>query len=177
MVGHDQVRVGGDPQAADVDAPRAQRVELLDQHLRVDHDPVADHAALAGVEDAGGDQVQLPLLAVAHDRVPGVVAALEAHHRVAVLGEQIDDLALPLIAPLGADYDYARHAECSVGAAPDGAGGWGRSWTAPARVVYASAFCLRASNSAWVIAPLSSSCLPLAICSVGSSLVATDCTY
>ncbi len=116
VVGHDQVGVGGDPQAADVDAPRAQRVELLDQHLRVDHHPVADHAALAGVEDAGGDQVQLPLLAVPHDRVARVVAALEAHHRVAVLGEQIDDLALPLIAPLGTHYDYSWHAAWSVGA-------------------------------------------------------------
>ena len=109
VVGHDQVRVGGDAQAADVDPPRAQRVELLDQHLRVDHHAVADHAALARVEDARGDQVQLPLLAVAHDRVPGVVAALEAHDGIAVLGEQIGDLALALIAPLGADYDYARH--------------------------------------------------------------------
>ena len=63
VVGHDQVGVGRDPQAADVDAPRAQRVELVDQHLRVDHHAVADHAALARIQDARGDQVQLPLLA------------------------------------------------------------------------------------------------------------------
>ena len=37
------------------------------------------------------------------DRVAGVVAALEAHDRVAVLGEQVGDLALALVAPLGAD--------------------------------------------------------------------------
>ncbi len=98
-----------------VHAPRAQRVELVDQHLRVDHHAVADHAALARVEDARGDQMQLPLLIAAHDRVPGVVAALEAHDRVAVLGEQIGDLALALVAPLGADYHYSRHDQCSVG--------------------------------------------------------------
>ena len=43
------------------------------------------------------------LLAVADDRVAGVVAALEAHDHVRLLGEQVDDLALALIAPLGAD--------------------------------------------------------------------------
>ena len=40
---------------------------------------------------------------------PGVVAALEAHHHLGVLGEQVDDLALSLVAPLGADDDDVRH--------------------------------------------------------------------
>src|SRR5207302_10111415 len=81
----------------------------------VDHHAVADHAALSRIEDPRGDQVELPLLLAAHDRVAGVVASLEAHDRVAVFGEQIGDLALPLIAPLGADYHYSRHGECSLG--------------------------------------------------------------
>ena len=114
VVGHDQVRVGRDAQPADVHAPGAQGVELLDQHLRVDHHAVADHAALARVEDPRRDQVELPLLAVPHDRVPGVVAALEAHDRVGLLGEQVGDLALALVAPLGADYHDSGHAECSL---------------------------------------------------------------
>ena len=55
----------------------------------------------------------------AHDRVSGVVAALEAHDRVAVLGEQIGDLALALVAPLGADYHYSWHTTRAVyGGAP-----------------------------------------------------------
>jgi len=37
--------------------------------------------------------------------VAGVVPALEARHRRGTLGEQIDDLALAFIAPLGADDD------------------------------------------------------------------------
>ncbi len=53
--------------------------------------------------------MELELLAVADDRVAGVVAALEADDRVRVLGEQVDDLALALVAPLGADYDHAWH--------------------------------------------------------------------
>jgi adenylosuccinate synthase len=69
----------------------------------IEDDAVADHARLVRVEDAGGDQVELELLAVADDRVTGVVAALEAHDRVGPLGEQVGDLALALIAPLGAN--------------------------------------------------------------------------
>ena len=53
--------------------------------------------------------MELELLAVADDRVAGVVAALEAHDRVGALGEQVGDLALALVAPLGADYDESRH--------------------------------------------------------------------
>ncbi len=115
VVGHDQVGVGRDPQPADVDPPRPQRVELVDQHARVDHDSVADHAALARIQDPRGDQVELPLLIAPHDRVAGVVAALKSHDGVAVLGEQVGDLALALIAPLGADYDYPWHECCSLG--------------------------------------------------------------
>jgi hypothetical protein len=35
----------------------------------------------------------------------GVVAALEAHDRADVLREQVDDLALAFIAPLGTEND------------------------------------------------------------------------
>ena len=85
-------------------------VDLAQQHPRVDDDAVADHAGLVLVEDSRGDQVELELLAVADDRVAGVVAALEAHDRGSPLGEQVDDLPLALVAPLGADYDHAWHA-------------------------------------------------------------------
>ena len=97
-------------QPADVDAAGAQPVDLGGQHLRVDHDAVADDARLAGVEDPARDQVELPRLALAHDRVPGVVAALEADDRVGPLGEQVDDLPLALVAPLGAHDHDAWHA-------------------------------------------------------------------
>ena len=76
---------------------------------RVEDDAVADHADLVRVEDPGGDQVELELLAVADDRVAGVVAALEADDHVGAVGEQVDDLPLPLVAPLGSDYDQAWH--------------------------------------------------------------------
>ena len=107
VVRHDQVRRARDAQAVDRDPALLQGVELAAQHPGVDDGPVADDAELARVEDPRRDQVQLERLAVAHDRVPGVVAALEPHHHVAALGEQVDDLALALVAPLGAD-DHCR---------------------------------------------------------------------
>ena len=39
------------------------------------------------------------------DRVPGVRAALVAHHPVGTLGEDVDQFALPFVAPLRADDD------------------------------------------------------------------------
>jgi hypothetical protein len=105
VVRHDQVRVGADLQAAHVDPAGLEAVDLAGEHLRVDDDAVADDAALALVEDAAGDQVQGELLAVAHDRMAGVVAALEADDGVGSLGKEIDDLPLALVTPLGADHD------------------------------------------------------------------------
>ncbi len=102
VVGHDQMRVGADPQVADGDALALQPLELVDQDLRVDDDAVADDARRPRVQDAGRDQVQLELLGAANDRVAGVVAALEAHDEVGLLGEQVGDLSLSFIAPLGA---------------------------------------------------------------------------
>ncbi len=101
-------------QRVGVDAAPPQLLELVGQHLGVDHDPVADHARLAGVKDPRGDQVELPRLAVADDRVAGVVAALKSDDRVGALGQEVRDLALALIAPLGADDHDSWHAEVSV---------------------------------------------------------------
>jgi hypothetical protein len=114
VVGHDQVRVGADPQAGEVDALGPQPVQLASQHLRVDDHAVADGAQPAGIEDPRRDQVEGPLHAVAHDRVPGVVAALEAHDHLRALGDQIHDLALALVAPLGANDHDAWHAVRAV---------------------------------------------------------------
>jgi hypothetical protein len=39
----------------------------------------------------------------------GIVAALEAHHDLGALAEPVDDLALALVAPLGADHCHVGH--------------------------------------------------------------------
>jgi hypothetical protein len=51
VVGHDQVRVGGDAQAAKVDPPAPQLVDLGGEHDGVDDHAIPDRAELAGIED------------------------------------------------------------------------------------------------------------------------------
>ena len=39
----------------------------------------------------------------------GIMAALKAHHDVRLGGQPIDDFALSLVPPLGADHNHIRH--------------------------------------------------------------------
>ena len=54
-----------------------------------------------GVHDPARDEGEGVLLLSHDDRVAGVVAALEAHHDIGMLGEVIGDAAFAFIAPLG----------------------------------------------------------------------------
>ena len=85
------------------DAARLERVDLLDQELRVDDAPRPDDRDLALVEDPGRDVVELEGLPARDDGVARVRAALIAADEFGALGEQVDDLALALVAPLRAD--------------------------------------------------------------------------
>ena len=109
VVRHDEVGVAAHAQVVAADAAPAQRLDLAEEDVRVDDDAVADDAGLGLVEDAGGDEVELELLAVPDDGVAGVVAALEARDHVGLLGQQVGDLAFALVAPLGADNDGTGH--------------------------------------------------------------------
>ena len=111
VVRHDHVRVERDDELAVVleGALGLQALDLHDQHGGIRDDAVPDDAELAGVEDAGRDEVEDGLLAPHHQRVAGVVPALEADHHVGVLGEEVDDLALALVAPLRTDDHDIRH--------------------------------------------------------------------
>ena len=92
-----------------VDAPRLEHRHLVEEHLRVDHHAVADDRGDVAVEHAARDQLQGEGLAVDDERVPGVVAALVAHHQVHLLGEEVGEPTLALVAPLGPDDDRRRH--------------------------------------------------------------------
>jgi hypothetical protein len=41
--------------------------------------------------------------------VSGIVAALKPDHEIGIFCQQINDLTLAFITPLGADYDYVGH--------------------------------------------------------------------
>ena len=92
-----------------VDAALLESVDLVEQHLEVDHDTVADDRDAAGAEDAAGQQVQGVLLVADHDGVAGVVAAVELHDVVDPATEQVGGLAFALVAPLGPDDHNCRH--------------------------------------------------------------------
>ena len=110
VVRHDQVGVPADHQAAGVDAPGRQGVELLEQDRRVDDDTVADDRRDVVVEDAARHQLECEGLAVDDDAVAGVVAALVTDHQVHFAGKEIREPALPLVAPLGPDHNGCGHA-------------------------------------------------------------------
>src|SRR2546423_14549724 len=60
------------------------------------------------MDDAGRDEMQCVRLVADFDGVAGVVTALVARDHVEALGQEVNDLALALIAPLRAD-DYDDH--------------------------------------------------------------------
>ena len=88
-----------------VDAVAHELVDLREQRLRIEHHAVADRAAHPGMQDAARDLVEDERRIADVDRVAGVRAALVAHHPVGALGEHVHELALALVAPLGADDD------------------------------------------------------------------------
>ena len=83
--------------------------------MRVEHDAIADDRQLARPHHARRQQRQLIGGAVDHQGVAGVVAALETHDDVGLLGEPVDDLAFAFVAPLGADHDNICHEELTPG--------------------------------------------------------------
>ena len=109
VVRRDDVRVGGDAQARAVDAARGDFRELLEEHVQVDNDAVADDGGDAFGEDSGGQEVQRVLFAVNNDGVSGVVSSVEFHDEVGVLAELVSGLAFAFVAPLGAEHDDGGH--------------------------------------------------------------------
>ena len=111
MQRQNQRDVFGDPQIvrADGDALPLQFCDFVEEGLGIEHHAVADHRKLRGPQHAGRQQRQLVGLAIDDERMAGIVAALEAHDDIGLLRQPVDDLALPLVTPLGADDDNIGH--------------------------------------------------------------------
>src|SRR5215813_7700585 len=84
-------------------------VDLLDQRARIEHDTIADDRQLAWPHHPGWQQRQLVGGTIDDERMTRVVAALKAYHDVGLLREPVDNLPLPFVSPLGADYDHIGH--------------------------------------------------------------------
>ena len=109
VVRHDQVRAGADQETLAADAACLERVDLLEEHLRVDDDAVADDRDDRRRQHSGRQHVQRVLLLADDDRVPGVIAALVPDDVLDAVPEQVGRLALTLVAPLGTDQHDRRH--------------------------------------------------------------------
>ena len=84
-----------------------QRIQLGEHLFGIEHHAVADDTDRA-LENPRWDLMQDERLAFPRvHRVPGIRAALVAHDEIGALGEDIDDFALALIAPLGAHHHDA----------------------------------------------------------------------
>ena len=81
-------------------AARLDGLHLSGQMLEVDHHTGAQHAGHLRVQDTGGQQVQDELALLGHNGMTGIVAALIARNDIGIFGQQVDDAALALIAPV-----------------------------------------------------------------------------
>ncbi len=113
VVRHDEVGVAGHDEPARVDPAAGEHVALAQQDGRVDDDAVADHGHGVVVENPARHELEGERLAFDDNRVPGVVPALVAHDEAHVLGEEVGELPLPLVAPLGSDHDSGGHVVAS----------------------------------------------------------------
>ena len=109
VVRQDQVGVAAQLEPGAVDALRGRACRSRQQHRRVDDDAVADHGSDVVVQDSAGHQLESEGLTVDDDGVTRVVAALIADDQMHLLGDEIGELALALVAPLGADDDRRGH--------------------------------------------------------------------
>ena len=86
----------------DLDTSLMKAFDFLQELLGIHHDAVADDAGCSLPQNPGRDQVQDVLGLADNDRVSGVGSALGSGYDVRLFGHEIDDLALTLVAPLGA---------------------------------------------------------------------------
>src|SRR5438094_321902 len=78
---------------------------FLEKCYGIEYDAVPDHAAAAGTQHATGNQLQDEFLAIDDDGMAGIVSAGIASHYGEILRQDIDDLTLAFVSPLGADDD------------------------------------------------------------------------
>ena len=110
MQGQDQRGILGNPQRRrrDIETLRPHPCDLRQQRIGIDHDAIADDAELASHQPAR-QQAQLVCLVADHQRMPGVMPALEPDDDIRPAGQPIHDLALAFVAPLGADHGDIGH--------------------------------------------------------------------
>ena len=95
-----------DPETvANSDAIGFQLTHFLEQRLRRQDDAVANQTVNMLTQDTGRDQMKRRSPAVNHQGMAGIVSALEANNGRDLVGQQINNLTLAFITPLGAQHN------------------------------------------------------------------------
>jgi hypothetical protein len=85
--------------------------DLFDQHTRIHHHTVSDQADLIRVKDSGRDKMADKCFSIHHHGMAGVVAPLKADYQTGRLCQNVYNLSLAFVSPLGTDYHYIRHVQ------------------------------------------------------------------
>ena len=107
MIGQDQRAGLRNLQAApDIHAGALKLAHLLEQRVRRQNNSGSDKAGAGRMEDPGGNKPDDSLLSANNQGMAGIVSALIANYIAGLLRQKINDLALSLVTPLGAQYNY-----------------------------------------------------------------------
>jgi hypothetical protein len=115
VVGHDQMRPAVHLETVPYPKPPLlEGLDLIDQYLGVDHDPVADGADDTLAHDARRHEVELELLLADTDGMTGVVATRVARDIVHVGRQRVAHPSLALISPGQSEDDSGRQYSTSA---------------------------------------------------------------
>lgn len=90
-----------------------QVVQLLEEGRHMYHDAGSDQVHAAGIDQARRQQMEVVGLAVGDDGMAGIVAALGSRAQLGLGTENVDELSLAFVTPLGADHDGSHGCELS----------------------------------------------------------------
>jgi hypothetical protein len=100
---------------AEINVPLLEMLDFVNNRSGINHHPGPDDTAGASMEHPGRDLMKDVFLLIDYDRVSGVRSTLTANHHVHLGGQEVDNLAFALIAPLHANDGYNRHNLFSIG--------------------------------------------------------------
>jgi hypothetical protein len=92
-----------------VETVLVERLQFLEEAGHMDDAAAADDVDAAGVDETGGENVEVVCDTIGDDGVSGVVTTLSAAAQLRFVGKDIGELALAFVAPLGAEDDCCRH--------------------------------------------------------------------
>jgi hypothetical protein len=91
--------------ALNIDAVSNELVDFREERIGIENHSIPNRASNAGMQNPARNLVQNERLLADVNGVAGVGPTLISHHPVGTLGDNVDELSLPLIAPLRTDDD------------------------------------------------------------------------